>query len=50
MDSVAMSMSTTTNFDFQKVVDWLKRNWILVVIAIVVLLIVFRRRRRIIIE
>lgn len=37
-------------FDLQAIIDWVKRNWVLVVIAIVVLLIVFRRRRRIIIE
>ncbi|MEM3488696.1 MAG: hypothetical protein QXO75_03420 [Nitrososphaerota archaeon] len=40
------------NIDYQKVIDWIKQNWILVVIILIVIALVMRmfKRRRIIIE
>jgi uncharacterized membrane protein YdfJ with MMPL/SSD domain len=48
---MSMNTQTTTQIDWQRIVEWIKANWWIVVIVVVVLLLLMRRRgRRIIIE
>jgi capsular polysaccharide biosynthesis protein len=49
-----MSAPPTPQLDLQKIIEWLRQNWIIVLIAIIVLVLVLRLvrggRRRVIIE
>jgi uncharacterized membrane protein YdfJ with MMPL/SSD domain len=48
---MSMNTQTSTQLDWQRIVEWLRANWWIVLIALVVLLLLMRRRgRRIIIE
>jgi type II secretory pathway component PulF len=40
-----MQTTTTTTFDWQKIADWVKQNWVLVLVGIIVLVIVLRLLR-----
>jgi hypothetical protein len=41
-----MQTTATTTFDWERIVDWVKRNWVLVVIGLIVLIVVLRVVRR----
>jgi type II secretory pathway component PulF len=36
----------TTTFDWQQIVDWIKRNWWILLIALIVILLLMRLGRR----